>query len=147
MIFPAAPEGMILLLLRLKRLGLRNLIGEPITESTFFGEGFIGVVAVVEVALEVQVAEAVGVADAEAADVEVLAAVGPAVSNRKTEVCGELKVTGLNFCTCVEVSSRGGGGNVQGFGELGVEVVAFGLVGLGGGPGYGAEFWVGGELG
>jgi len=36
---------------------------------------------------------------------------------------------------------------MQGFGELGVEVVAFGLVGLGGGPGYGAEFWVGGELG
>jgi hypothetical protein len=36
---------------------------------------------------------------------------------------------------------------MQGFGELGVEVVAFGLVGLGGGPGYGAEFWVAGELG
>ena len=36
---------------------------------------------------------------------------------------------------------------MQGFGELGVEVVAFGLVGLGGGPGCGAEFWVGGELG
>lgn len=87
---------MILLLLRLKRLGLRNLIGEPITESTFFGEGCIGVVVVMEV--EVKVADAVEVA----ADAEALAAVGPTVSNRKTEVCGELKVTGLNFCTCVE---------------------------------------------
>lgn len=87
---------MILLLLRLKRLGLRNLIGEPITESTFFGEGCIGVVVVMEV--EVEVADAVEVA----ADAEALAAVGPTVSNRKTEVCGELKVTGLNFCTCVE---------------------------------------------
>lgn len=96
MIFPAAPEDMILLLLRLKRLGLRNLIGEPITESTFFGEGCIGVVVVMEV--EVKVADAVEVA----ADAEALAAVGPIVSNRKTEVCGELKVTGLNFCTCVE---------------------------------------------
>lgn len=87
---------MILLLLRLKRLGLRNLIGEPITESTFFGEGCIGVVVVMEV--EVKVADAVEVA----ADAEALAAVGPTVSNRKTEVCGELKVTGLNFCTCIE---------------------------------------------
>mgnify|MGYP006902615392 CR=1 FL=1 len=95
MIFPA-PEDMILLLLRLKRLGLRNLIGEPITESTFFGEGCIGVVVVMEV--EVKVADAVEVA----ADAEALAAVGPTVSNRKTEVCGELKVTGLNFCTCIE---------------------------------------------
>lgn len=99
MIFPAAPEDVILLLLRLKRLGLRNLIGEPITESTFVGEGFIGVVAVeVGVAVEVEVADAVEVA----VGAEVLAAVGPTVSNRKTEVCGELKVTGLNFCTCVE---------------------------------------------
>lgn len=95
MIFPA-PEDMILLLLRLKRLGLRNLIGEPITESTFFGEGCIGVVVVMEV--EVEVADAVEVA----ADAEAPAAVGPTVSNRKTEVCGELKVTGLNFCTRVE---------------------------------------------
>lgn len=91
---------MILLLLRLKRLGLRNLIGEPITESTFFGEGCIGVVVVMEVEVEVkvEVADAVEVA----ADAEALAAVGPTVSNRKTEVCGELKVTGLNFCTRVE---------------------------------------------
>ena len=94
MIFPAAPEDMILLL-RLKRLGLRNLIGEPITESTFVGEGFIGVVVVMEVEVKVEVAEAIGVA------VGVAETVG-AVSNRKTEVCGELKVTGLNFFTCVE---------------------------------------------
>lgn len=95
MIFPA-PEDMILLLLRLKRLGLRNLIGEPITESTFFGEGCIGVVVVMEVEVEVEVEAEV------AADAEAPAAVGPTVSNRKTEVCGELKVTGLNFCTRVE---------------------------------------------
>ena len=97
MIFPAAPEDMILLL-RLKRLGLRNLIGEPITESTFAGEGFIGVVAMVVVVVGAVDAEV----EVEAADAEAVAAVGPTVSNRKTEVCGELKVTGLNFCTCVE---------------------------------------------
>jgi len=48
--------------------------------------------------VEVKVADAVEVA----ADAEALAAVGPTVSNRKTEVCGESKVTGLNFCTRVE---------------------------------------------
>ena len=101
MIFPA-PEDMILLLLRLKRLGLRNLIGEPITESTFFGEGCIGVVVVMEVEVKVEVEVEVADAVEVAADAEALAAVGPTVSNRKTEVCGELKVTGLNFCTCVE---------------------------------------------
>lgn len=113
MIFPAAPEGMILLLLRLKRLGLRNLIGEPITESAFAGEGFIGVVAV-EVGVAVEVAEAVGVAET----------VG-AVSNRKTEVCGEIKVTGLNFCTCVEVEEEGKNGETsfleQAFSKLDVD--------------------------
>lgn len=102
-----------LLLLRLKRLGLRNLIGEPITESAFAGEGFIGVVAV-EVGVAVEVAEAVGVAET----------VG-AVSNRKTEVCGEIKVTGLNFCTCVEVEEEGKNGETsfleQAFSKLDVD--------------------------
>lgn len=123
MIFPAALEDVILLLLlRLKRLGLRNLIGGPITESAFAGEGFIGVVAV-EVGVAVEVAEAVGVAETVGA-VEVAETVG-AVSNRKTEVCGELKVTGLNFCTCVEVEEEGKNGETsfleQAFSKLDVD--------------------------